>query len=413
MEDKTMFDITRHDEHYYYEDDSENGRVLIQFKNPISVRNDIQCEIIIDLYFSDDLIDTFDSRLNIASLSQRESISRALKRTISGDIQWERILNNACSGLKRFLEEEDRSVDLFSVNEKDEEADWLIPNMIVSGGPNILFGKGGTSKTYLSLKMALSLAMGEEFLGHVPTRTYRTMFVDYEATRGTIASRLRQLNPDIPENAIWYFSPKGMPLHDSVPVLKKLVKKHDIEFLIIDSAALACGGRPEEAENAIRFFNALASIGTTSLTIAHETKAEGGNYPFGSVFFWNSPRSIWNIKAENEHESRALQVGLFHRKNNNGHLSSPVGVRVWFGEDKVEIKRGALSEEWGSEFPLKKRIQYTLRDGAKTLDELKDEFAGVTDGTLKKSLSQLKKRGILDNISPLWMLIGSKGGGNS
>ncbi len=398
------------DDKYYFESISPEGKVLIQFKNPVSVRNGIQCEVTIDLHFGEELADTFESRLDVLSLSQREAFSRTLKRTLSPDIQWEKILSNACTGIKRYLEDEDRSIDITTVTDQEDDG-WLIPNIIAANGPNILFGKGGTSKTYLTLKMAMALATGGDFLGHKPVRTFKTLFIDYEATRATIAKRIRSLGDKVPENMIWYFSPKGMPLHDCVPSIKKLVAKHGIEFLIIDSAALACGGRPEEAETAIRFFNGLASIGTTSLTIAHETKQEGGNYPFGSVFFWNSPRSIWNIKAENEQESKALKVGLFQKKNNNGHLSSPIGVRVWFGDNQVEIKRGALADDWKTEFPIKKRIKAILWGGPKPLQELQNEMPDVGNPSLRKNLSELKARGELEDMGGVWMILDKVGKG--
>jgi len=349
---------------------------------------------------------SFCAKTNFLSLTSRETFVRHVEKILGKEIDWHGIITNVFTELKEYIENEDRSIALEDIEEQ-KGVEYLIDPFIVEGGPNIFFGKGGTSKTYLSLKIALSLMDVEDFLGVVPARSIPILFVDYEASAGTINRRIHSLtNKEIPKGLFRYFAAGGVPIADNIMGIKRAVKRYGIELIIIDSAALACGGRPEDAQTAVSFFNALASIGVTSLTIAHETKAETGNYPFGSVFFWNSPRNIWNVKGVQEQDDRVLEVGLFHRKANDGGLKSPVGVRVWFDPSgKVEIKKSGLPDEWNKEYTIKQRIWRALRDNPRSIAELREEFEDIKEDTLKRTLTRMKGSGKLDNIGGVWMLL--------
>jgi len=61
--------------------------------------------------------------------------------------------------------------------------------------------------------------------------------------------------------------------------------------VILDSVAFACEGPPEAAETAAAYYWALRLLGVGSTSIAHITKAEGGDQkPFGSAFWHNGAR---------------------------------------------------------------------------------------------------------------------------
>jgi len=140
--------------------------------------------------------------------------------------------------------------------------------------------------------------------------------------------------------------------------------------VIVDSAALAAGGEPERAETAIRYFNALAQLGARSLSVAHVTKGDEDQWPFGSIFFHNSARSTWNVKLLQEQEEGIAHVGLFHRKANSSRLEAPVGLRLEFSDDALHIVREEVMAEWSGEVSLSKRIDKTLAGGALSVKEI-------------------------------------------
>ena len=88
--------------------------------------------------------------------------------------------------------------------------------------------------------------------------------------------------------------------------VNRLVRDEQIKLVIVDSAAMATG-EPESADATAQYFRALAGLDTTSLTIAHIAKADNQRAPFGSIFWRNSPRSIY--RAHSGHSGATLNMG--------------------------------------------------------------------------------------------------------
>ena len=63
---------------------------------------------------------------------------------------------------------------------------------------NLLFSKGGIGKTFLALRMALSVATGEELFGFKPTKITRVLFLDLENSDKTFKDRLTELAQYVP-----------------------------------------------------------------------------------------------------------------------------------------------------------------------------------------------------------------------
>lgn len=347
---------------------------------------------------------SFCGRLNIVSLSAREGFARQLSKPSKMKIPAEISLSNAVHKVITYLRSRDESVWFENIEGTIPEKPLFNP-FIIENAPNLMFGKGGTGKTYICLRLLLSLITGKSFLGFKPERTCKVLFVDYEASKGEFFDRFNRLlggmaeSVDISEvmGKIRYFPPLGRPMHEIIPLLKKTIRDNGIEFVLIDSAILACGGEPERAEVAARYFNALASLGVTTLTIAHETKAENHAYPFGSVVWWNSPRNIWNAQSMSEVEdedadpdpNRPIEAGLFHRKSNNGGKSRMVSTKISFEGGKTSITLGDQSH-WEKEVSTSTRIlRFLRRNGLASRKDIDEELEGVEKNAIKVTLRRL------------------------
>ena len=178
------------------------------------------------------------------------------------------------------------------------------------------------------------------------------------------------------------------------------IKRRNIGLVIVDSAALACGGEPEKAEIANALFNAINKLKVTTLLIAHETKNTDNKNkaPFGSVFFFNCARNIWNAEKSQEQDDSVIHVGLFHRKSNNDRISSPWSARIYFGDGMVDINAEDTSL-WAKELSLKEQILSILTEAKGMVDI--DELCQALDkdkNQIKSRLNQLKiKDKIIDN----------------
>ncbi len=235
------------------------------------------------------------------------------------------------------------------------------------------------------------------------------MFLDYEDVAAEANDRIQKLcgspelaregvAPDLElvQRNIHYFSGEGIPIHELIPQLKEKISEFKIEFILIDSAALACGGEPEKAEVASRFFNSLAKLGVTTLTIAHETKTENHDHVFGSIFWRNCARNIWNAQSERDpSDNRRISLGLFHRKCNHTATQAPVPLAVFHDVGAVDITLGG-SEDWGGKsLSIPERVISFLRSGPKQFGQIVDELHDVKKDALTEALRRMKSRGVL------------------
>jgi len=356
----------------------------------------------------------YTQRVNLFSQSGMEGLSRILGKTFGKTLPWELLLNTAQSALVKYLANLDRSVDLSEV--EDEETPLLFAPFLVENGANMLFGDGGTGKTFFCLRLALSLATGKPFLGFKPKEPAGTLFIDYEDNAKSASYRLSRLcadpalglDPVQAKKFIRYFNPQGAPLASITPALKKIIREHSIGLVLVDSVASACGSEPEKAESAAQYYNALQSLGVTSLSIAHVPKTEGGKQDkaFGSVFWHNLARNTWNIQGEEDKDAptvsleavggdKSRQLRLFHRKFNGGAKSPTINLKITYGERDVRFEASS-GTYWDKEKKLEEKILASLRfqDGQSKSD-LADEFSDVPDKTLKNVLSVMKKKGFI------------------
>ena len=343
----------------------------------------------------------FDGRLNLISLSGRESFARQLAKAFGKTLAWELLLASACSAVRNHLKNIDNSG--WMETHPPSHSEYLIAPFILKNAPNILFGKGSSGKTFLTLRMLMSLATGTPFMGAETKEKTKSLYIDYESSGGAMVDRLFRLgggmgNIEFPMESIRYMNPRGVPLHEMVKSIKKIIVEHGIGLIVIDSAALASGGEPEKAETAIRYFNALNAIGVTSLTIAHETKQENSEYPFGSAFYYHEPRNIWNVKRVQEQEEDVIHIGLMQRKANEDRLSKPYSARVYFGAGFVEVNQE--STEWmpESENTSQKICRYLRENHWKTPKEITNGIGAPNSNPVYQALHRLKSSGIVQEV---------------
>jgi len=256
--------------------------------------------------------------------------------------------------------------------------------------PMILFGDGGTAKSYLAMYWAGTLVKS----GH------NVLYADWEFTPEEHRERLECLfGVDFP--AVRYLS-CHRSFKDERERLHRIILQRSITYLICDSVGLACGGDPSTAEAATAYFQALRTLGEIgSLHIAHVTKSgikgEDGK-PFGSAFWHNMARITLNIKAEPIGDS-SVALALYPRKNNLRQRSKPTGYTVHFGDlmttiNPSNIKDFAALEEG---LPLPERIMDAVRYNSKTRKELAD-ILDADYPTLQRAVHRGIKRGELIEI---------------
>ena len=237
---------------------------------------------------------------------------------------------------------------------------------ILERHPIFWFGDGGAGKSLLALYIG----------GELARRGLKVLYADWELEGEDHRDRFESLfGAAMP--ALFY-ARCSRPMTAEADRLRRLVRQHDIDYLICDSVAFACDGRPEDAEVAARYFQCLRQIGVGSLNVAHTNKSdESDKKPFGSAFWHNGARATWNVKlSETTDTPGEITVGCYNRKANLSTRQPAVGFRIEFGA-RTRIGRVDLAhvDDLAAGLSLRQRIRSAVTRQPQTLASLAEQLS--------------------------------------
>ena len=347
-------------------------------------------------------------RVNFTSPNSKKVFRTELEKRIESDF-WQDILSIVYS---KTLELHRRGEPVQEISTEDEitKPEYLLYPLLIRNHPTILFGLGGTGKGYLALisGIVMMLPMAKNKLGlHPGGESIKILYLDNETDKEEITWRLKCLGAGL---GLGYLSLEyrrcSLPLADDLGPLKEIINQKDIQCLIIDSLAGACGGDLNAPEHAIRFFMALRQLKVTTLILAHTSKNSQvkENTPFGSVFFTNFARSIWEVKRIQNPDEDIIEIGLFHRKSNFSRLFSAIGFQLTFGENEVSVSRKDVKDIPGlaENLPNSQRVFQLLIDQGKMTTEQIEEETGIKLTVVRTTLTRLKRQGKVENFKGQW-----------
>jgi len=346
-------------------------------------------------------------RLNLVSTSMREGLLKKLE-TVASDVGWRAILERACFDTAARFRQGAPIVVLRPVQSAAPRL--LIDPLLPLHETAVIYGDGGSGKSYLSLALALALLHEHPLPGGLrPMQRASTLILDWEACEDDLNERLARLEAGLGLTHMdgIYYRPMARALADDATRLRAEVARLDVGLLIVDSGAPACGTDPETANAAIRIMNALRSFPTTNLILAHvnqltAAQRQGVGRPFGSVFNWNLARSLWEIRASDERPTESeLSLALFHRKVNRGRQHPPIGLCFSFAPDRVTLGRTDLAQapDLLARTSLAHRICMTLASGAMTAEALAETIDAKPD-SVSRVLRRLGKAGKVLRLDP-------------
>jgi hypothetical protein len=328
------------------------------------------------------------SVLNLTSARTRKDLARQLSLKVN-NLPWPAIIESLCrTTLERIREGE--PVQHIAPHLEIESLDHRLDPLVADRRPAVVVAEPGSAKSLFALFSAMIVEVGATIAGLRGTRG-RAMYVDYEAEYGDHVHRadgLRAAHADLAEADVLYWRSAG-PLSDVAHQLQRLILQHQIKLLVIDSLGLAAGGDLMGPDVPLRFFQALRPLRVASLIVAHPPKnADEKKSVYGSMFFEALARSVFELRKVQEAGSDRLRLGLFHRKENNGALRSPIGFEISFlpGATKVEAFNVEEEPELATNLPLSARLKHALKGGAKTVEDLAEEL-DVAPATVRARLN--------------------------
>lgn len=261
--------------------------------------------------------------------------------TVLDVTQWNQLVLYVCHRAVQHHRRGEPTILLKDSNATTNKIDWLVHPILERNAATTIFAPGGYLKSYIACYLGLlvhhdriGLTEGKK-QGWVPKQA-NVMYLDYESGPDSHTRRGKALKHGLGIDAddIFYYRQCTQPLAQEVEDLRREVVEHEIELVIVDSQLAAVDGNPNDSEPNQAYYNALRALHCTTLTLDHSPKTtEGQATPFGSVTKWNRARSVFEIKKHQEVGEKHVVVSLAHRKNNEGKLLEPIGIRFDFDED--------------------------------------------------------------------------------
>ena len=374
--------------------------VVFSFHRLTDARGGVQAELTVTVGHVELLGET---DIGLKSDSGRAKVSATLKGLVPS-VPWKRLLERACTSvLKRHRRGEPTIV-------LEPASSALVPFILnpiaYRDHQTLVYAPGGSCKSYLALYFTLLACHGLQGAGVGGVKS-PVLYLDWELNAETVGGRLKALQAGHPELSHHrpFYRRCEVPLHQEVHTIAAAVAERHVTLVIVDSAAMACGGELSSPDAAIGLQQALRKIGCASLVLAHVAKSVQDGQErsaYGTVFFRELARNVWEL--ERASESNPVRVVLSQTKNNFGPKHDPLGFQLAFAGESVTVGAYNIDEEpeFEPKLPVPARIRnYLEEDGAvRTADEIATA-TGLKLLTVKSALSRDKGR--------KWQMIGGAG----
>ena len=213
-------------------------------------------------------------------------------------VNWAEIIEHVCMQVIRRHREGEPVVQVKDIP-KPEGIKWRLEPVLIEGAPTLVYGYGESGKSYLAAIWATIIAEGYPMDGLKP-KPGNVLYLDWENTGRENARRFDAIHKGLglARRSEVHYRSCSQRLSSDIQEIQKVVLEKGIDVVVVDTAGPACGGDPESAQSSIQFLMALRSLNKTTLVLAHKAKSKETTGPFGSVYWSNYPRNVFNLRAD-------------------------------------------------------------------------------------------------------------------
>jgi KaiC/GvpD/RAD55 family RecA-like ATPase len=233
----------------------------------------------------------------------------------------------------------------------------VIQAIFPKGFPTSIYGEGGIAKSTIALHMCMSIASSQkEWLGYPIDQQSPCLYVDFEMDReeqGTRAERIAKgMGIEVPDD-LHYLWASGFRFSEAFPLILEAVDELGVRVVSLDSLGMALEGDALKGAVIIDFFrdriDQLKRRGVSVLIVDHQSGLRPGESyqnkaQYGSVYKGYLSRSRLQLELDERNEV-GTRVIVRQNKTNFGAPQVPFVVQPLFEENKIVLKREALSEE--------------------------------------------------------------------
>lgn len=278
---------------------------------------------------------------------------------------------------------------------------WMVDGLIYDKSVTVLYGDGGTKKTWSLIYLAACIASGQKW-GDFETTKTRVLFVDEEngddemRTRTQFCKRGALAGDDIP---LKYISLAAFHLDDALDeaVLTNEIRSQDAGLVIIDALADIMLGDENDKKDTQPVFNAFRRIaertGAAIIVIHHAGKS--GTFR-GSSVIKDAPDIL--LKVESDMDSPFIN---FRTEKNRRGKALKWAMRATWTADQFYLQAGEAQER---QKVLSKSQEYVLRylaeHGPSPLPDIMGSADTCTDGAARQAVYSLTKDGRTRRTNP-------------
>src|SRR5215204_505847 len=284
----------------------------------------------------------------------------------------------------------------------------VIQGIFPKGFPTSIYGEGGIAKSTIALHMCRSIASAQkEWLGYPIDQPSPCLYVDFELDReeqGTRAERIAKgMGIEVPDD-LHYLWASGFRFSEVFPLILEAVDELGVRVIALDSLGMALEGDALKGAVVIDFFrdriDQLKRRGVSFLIVDHQSclrpvESYQSKAQYVSVYKGYLSRSRLQLELDERNEA-GTRVIVRQNKTNFGAPQVPFVVQTLFEENKIVLKREALSEEDLREESVLNgtdRVLLSLLDGPSYPADLQEKtnLAGV--GNI---LTKLKRKELVE-----------------
>ena len=321
-----------------------------------------------------------NGRLNISSSRERSGFASYLARRADDKDNtdaWLAIIERFCT-LVLDSEMEGQPFELVGSRPTRTREEYRVYPILRDGKPHLLYGAGGSCKSFTALAMALSVVTGHPIIPGFKPQQGNALYLDWETDADDMDERVKELCAGAG------LAPVDMPyrrcsgtLADQAEEVARYVDEHQVKLIVVDSVEMASSGGErygDANEPIIRFFSALRIIGCTSLAVDHinreDTKTKATvQEAYGTIYKANLARAQYYLRRAKENSGDGMvHIGLYDSKRNKGAGLAPIGLALQFAEGSLTYYRESIDQtDLVNALPLDERIWWALREPANTL----------------------------------------------
>jgi len=350
------------------------------------------------------------TRINLMSTNSMSNLARRLEQN-SNQIPWTDVLTSVAVKTMEFVRRGEPVTEIHPDKSDTLEVEYLLKPFLYLNHPTVLFGDYGSLKSLMALVTVYLVQRPyfENNLGLVPfEEPTKCLYLDYEDDESSFRKRWSAIDRGFNQGEMPILHRRmTAPLADSVDGLQHILHEKGIGMIVVDSLGPAARGNLNDPEPAIRYHEALRQLGVTSFTLAHTSKDQltKRRTIFGSVFFTNLARSVWECRAEQEAGEDEAVISLKHAKHNLSKEQLPLGYRFTFTDNSISITKTDLRETGLSvELPLTLQIKGLLRQGALSIHEIAEQLSANTESVGRTLRRMRDKNQVMKLEADTWGL---------